>query len=91
MSTENLQYLNAHQALEDAATFIHYINEQYGLSTNEAKWIVFGGSYAGTLATWLRQKYPHLVAGAVDSSGPLDAILDFHRMRCNQYNHSKTI
>ncbi|XP_066140966.1 putative serine protease K12H4.7 [Euwallacea fornicatus] len=78
LSTENLQYLNAHQALEDAANFITGMNEKYNIDTTEAKWIVFGGSYAGTLASWMRQKYPHLVAGAVDSSGPLEAKLDFH-------------
>ncbi|XP_066259152.1 putative serine protease K12H4.7 [Euwallacea similis] len=78
LSTENLRYLNAPQALEDAANFIRGMNKKYNIETTEAKWIVFGGSYAGTLASWIRQKYPHLVAGAVDSSGPLEAKLDFH-------------
>ncbi|CAG9772228.1 unnamed protein product [Ceutorhynchus assimilis] len=78
LSTANLQYLSAHQALEDAANFIEGINTMYNLSTPEAKWIVFGGSYGGTLAAWLRHKYPHLVSGAVSSSGPLEAVLDFN-------------
>lgn len=75
MSTENLLYLSAHQALEDAANFIQGINDMYNIS--DPKWIVYGGSYAGTLATWLRIKYPHLVTGAMASSGPLNAVLDF--------------
>lgn len=76
LSTENMQYLSSHQALADAAAFIQGMNEQYNLT--DAKWIVFGASYAGTLAAWLRHKYPHLVAGVMSSSGPLNAVLDFH-------------
>lgn len=41
------------------------------------KWIVFGGSYGGALATWLVEKYPHLVYGAVGSSGTEKAVLNF--------------
>ncbi|XP_066259153.1 putative serine protease K12H4.7 [Euwallacea similis] len=78
LSTENLQYLSAHQALADAANFIQGMNDKYNMSTSEAKWIVYGGSYAGTLASWIRHKFPHLVTGSVDSSGPLEAVLDFH-------------
>ncbi|XP_019768322.1 putative serine protease K12H4.7 [Dendroctonus ponderosae] len=76
LSTENMQYLSSHQALADAAAFIEGMNDQYNLT--DANWIVFGASYAGTLAAWLRHKYPHLVAGAMSSSAPLNAILDFN-------------
>ncbi|XP_023311114.1 putative serine protease F56F10.1 [Anoplophora glabripennis] len=77
LSVENLRFLSSRQALEDTATFINGMNQEYNL-TKDAKWIVFGGSYAGSLAAWLRQKFPHLVQGAVSASGPLFAQLDFH-------------
>ncbi|GJQ66354.1 hypothetical protein Trydic_g10538 [Trypoxylus dichotomus] len=76
LSTKNLQYLTSQQALADLAFFIEMMNEQYKLS-DDVKWIVFGGSYPGSLAAWMRMKYPHLVHGAMSASGPLLAEVDF--------------
>ena len=76
MSTANLKYLSSGQALADLAYFIESKNEEYGL-TSSNKWIVFGGSYAGAMAAWFRLKYPHLVYGAVASSGPVLAQVNF--------------
>ncbi|CAG9821606.1 unnamed protein product [Phaedon cochleariae] len=76
LSTGNLEFLNSHQALADLAFFIEAMNVKHELSP-DIKWIVFGGSYPGSLAAWLRQKYPHLVHGAVSTSGPLLAKLNF--------------
>lgn len=69
-------YLTSEQALADLAYFIQGINNQYNFP-NDTKWIVFGGSYGGSLAAWVRAKYPHLVHGAVSASGPLLALIDF--------------
>ncbi|VDM41994.1 unnamed protein product [Toxocara canis] len=74
-SVDNLKYLNSRQAIEDAADFISYINKQNNYVN--PKWIVFGGSYSGALAAWLRSKHPELVTGAVSSSGPVETKLDF--------------
>ncbi|XP_019872170.1 putative serine protease K12H4.7 [Aethina tumida] len=76
LSVKNLQYLTSQQALADLAMFIETMNMQYNLGTN-VKWIAFGGSYPGSLAAWLRQKYPHLVHGSMSASGPLLAQVDF--------------
>lgn len=76
MSTKNLQYLSSQQALADLANFIQAMNDEYKLPS-ETKWISFGGSYPGSLAAWLRLKYPHLVHGSMSASGPLLAQADF--------------
>lgn len=73
MSTKNLKYLSSEQALADLAYFI----EAQKLHLKGNKWIVFGGSYPGSLAAWFRLKYPHLAHGAVASSAPLLAKINF--------------
>ncbi|XP_050433529.1 putative serine protease K12H4.7 [Adelges cooleyi] len=76
-STANLVYLSTEQALADLAEFMVGTKAKYNISP-ESKWIAFGGSYSGSLAAWLRMKYPHLVHAAVSSSAPLLAKIDFH-------------
>lgn len=76
MSTKNLVYLSSEQALADLAEFIVNIQNTYQIPST-AKWVAFGGSYPGSLAAWLRMKYPHLVHAAVSTSGPLLAKIDF--------------
>nr|ATU82939.1 secreted S37 peptidase protein [Pristhesancus plagipennis] len=78
MSTKNLRYLSSEQALADLAYFIEAMNIKYNLNQNN-KWIAFGGSYPGSLAAWLRYKYPHLVYASVSTSGPLLAVADFKK------------
>ncbi|XP_060761709.1 thymus-specific serine protease isoform X1 [Neoarius graeffei] len=72
----NLQHLSSQQALADLAAFHNFISQKYAL-TDKNIWICFGGSYAGALSAWFRGKFPHLVYGAVASSAPVQAKLDF--------------
>lgn len=74
-SVENLRYLSSEQALADLAYFIRYARDKYQLYHN--KLITFGGSYPGSLSAWFRVKYPHLVNGAVATSAPINAVLNF--------------
>ena len=74
MAIENMKYLSSRQALEDLATFMTSMNMVYNIT---GPWVSYGGSYPGSLSAWLKLKYPHLVKGAVSSSGPLHAQLDY--------------
>ncbi|KAM3875286.1 thymus-specific serine protease [Diretmus argenteus] len=76
LETESLVYLSSQQALADLAAFHQYVTERFSLS-HENTWISFGGSYSGALSAWFRGKFPHLVYGAVASSAPVKAKLDF--------------
>ncbi|XP_073780478.1 thymus-specific serine protease [Danio rerio] len=76
LETDKLRDLSSQQALADLAAFHHYISQRFSLSHRNT-WISFGGSYAGALSAWLRGKFPHLIYGAVASSAPVYAVLDF--------------
>lgn len=60
---ESLRFLTIEQALADAAHFVGYVSSE-AVSPNAGPVIAIGGHYSASLAVWLRQKYPHLVAGA---------------------------
>ena len=75
LSVKNLTWLSSHQALADLAGFIEGMSAQHNIT---GPWVAIGGSYPGSLAGWLRLKYPHLVAGSVATSGPVFAKPDFH-------------
>ena len=61
-------YLTVEQAMMDYVLLIKFIRESYAMEDKAC--IVFGGSYGGMLAGWLRQKYPATFQGALSASGP---------------------
>lgn len=71
-----MKWNSVDQALADLAYFTTYIKTQIPSLAN-SKVILVGGSYAATMVTWMRQKYPNLIAGAWASSAPLLAKADF--------------
>nr|XP_019950417.1 PREDICTED: thymus-specific serine protease [Paralichthys olivaceus] len=75
LSTDNLRFLSSRQALADLAHFRTTIAETRGLTNR--KWVALGGSYPGSLATWFRLKYPHLVHASVATSAPVHATVNF--------------
>ncbi|CAI4227740.1 unnamed protein product [Auanema sp. JU1783] len=75
ISTANLKYLSIAQAMKDVESFINWqVSNRRVPETH--KWILFGGSYAASLALWLRQTNPKLIFGVVASSAPIQAKLD---------------
>ena len=75
LGVKNLVWLSSRQALADLANFITGMEASHNLT---GPWVALGGSYPGSLAAWLRLKYPHLVSGSVSTSGPLLAKADFY-------------
>lgn len=74
LSTASLRYLSSEQALADVAAFITSLQVKMPAAT---KFVTFGGSYSGALSAWFRIKYPHLVVGAIATSAPVLAKLNF--------------
>jgi hypothetical protein len=73
-----LKYLTSQQALADIVAFQGFIQAEFNL-TSANLWISFGGSYAGALSAWLREKYPDNFYAAYASSAPIQAELDFYQ------------
>lgn len=63
----SLRLLNTEQALADLVYFRMFKAKEYPGS----KWVLFGGSYSGTLSAWARLKFPHLFAASIASSAPV--------------------
>jgi hypothetical protein len=74
LTLANMKFLTIHNALEDTATFQRYAMANLPL---KGKWISVGGSYAGMLAAYYRERHPELVVGAWGSSAPINVQLSF--------------
>ena len=75
-STDSLRLLSTFQAQADLARFHAFITERYNLVPG-TPWITWGGSYPGMCAGWAHMRYPHLFLGAVASSAPVEAVLNY--------------
>lgn len=76
LSLSSLKFLSSQQALADLAYFHSFAVDKFQL-TPKNKWVCSGGSYPGSLSAWFRIKYPHLVVGAIATSAPVEAKLNF--------------
>lgn len=76
-SVENLRYLSITQALQDTANFIQNVKLPTNNGEKCKKWLLVGGSYAGTMVAWFGLKYPHLITAGIAASPPFFAKPDF--------------
>ena len=67
---ENLKYFTVPQAMLDYVDLLNIIKEDKPELKDRAT-ILFGGSYGGMLASWMRMKYPQHFQGALASSAPI--------------------
>lgn len=81
LTTENLRFLSTEQALAEVDFFARNVkfagHEDKDLTSPSTPWVVYGGSYAGAQAAFLRVTYPETFWGAISSSGVTKAIYDF--------------
>ncbi|KAL9542452.1 hypothetical protein MBANPS3_008610 [Mucor bainieri] len=79
---QELDKLTAEQALADIAYLIKNIKFSATLKVPpvpETKVIVYGCSYSGNLAAWMKDKYSDIVFASVASSAPVQAQFDFYQ------------
>lgn len=72
---EPLRWLSSRQALADIATLHAHMTSELKLPPS-TRWVTFGGSYPGMLASWARLLYPKLIHASISSSAPAYAKLD---------------
>jgi len=66
---ENAQYLTTEQVLEDYVELITHVKEK--MNAQDCPVIAFGGSYGGTLTTFMRASYPNVIIGGLAASAPI--------------------
>jgi hypothetical protein len=83
-SLENLKYLSAKQAIEDAYNFMLAKNHELGFY--QADWIVVGGSYPGALSAFFKSRHNDAAVMSWSSSGVINAIGDYSMFDYNAYD-----
>jgi hypothetical protein len=80
LTTKNMRFLSTDQALAEIDYFARNVKFEgidADLTAPNTPWVVYGGSYAGAQAAFLRVKYPETFWGAISSSGVTTAIYDY--------------
>ncbi|XP_058116906.1 putative serine protease K12H4.7 [Anopheles ziemanni] len=75
-STENLRFLRTEQVLFDLIELVDFLKREV-MNDPNARVILHGVAYAGTLASWARQRFPNIIDGAWVSSAPVRATVNF--------------
>ncbi|KAJ4363900.1 hypothetical protein N0V83_009352 [Neocucurbitaria cava] len=80
LTTKNLRFLSTEQALAEIDYFARNVKFEgidSDLTAPNTPWVVYGGSYAGAQAAFLRVVYPETFWGTIASSGVTVAIYDY--------------
>ncbi|EUC41319.1 hypothetical protein COCMIDRAFT_8964 [Bipolaris oryzae ATCC 44560] len=80
LTTKNMRFLSTEQSLAEIDYFarnVKFDGIDADLTAPNTPWIVYGGSYAGAQAAFLRVVYPETFWGAISSSGVTKAIYDY--------------
>ncbi|CAI6334889.1 unnamed protein product [Periconia digitata] len=80
VSTENLRFLSTEQSLAEIDYFarnVEFEGVDADLTAPNTPWIIYGGSYAGAQAAFLRVAYPDTFLGTISSSGVTAAIYEY--------------
>ena len=69
---DNLRFLTIEQVMWDYVDLLNFIKaNETDTGLKDRATILFGGSYGGMLASWMRMKYPNHFQGALASSAPI--------------------
>ena len=74
LAFSSLKYFITEQALADINDFITGMNAKFNFTNS--RWIIYGGSYSGTLSAWIKQVYPNNFYASVASSAPVQVVVD---------------
>ncbi|GAA6014384.1 hypothetical protein JCM10207_005443 [Rhodosporidiobolus poonsookiae] len=81
LTTDSYRYLTTLQSLHDGAHFAQTIKfpglEDHNLTSSDAPWLYYGGSYAGAKAAFARKLFPDVFWGAIASSAVTTAVVDY--------------
>lgn len=81
VTLESLRFLSTEQAMADTAYFARNIKfpglEHLDLTAPGTPWIIYGGSYAGAFAAFMRKMYPEEFWGGISASGVPQAIINY--------------
>jgi hypothetical protein len=81
LTTENLQLLTLHQAIQDFVYFAKTVDlpfdTDHSSNADKAPWVFTGGSYSGALTAWTESMAPGTFWAYHASSAPVEAIDDY--------------
>jgi pimeloyl-ACP methyl ester carboxylesterase len=70
-SAEHVKYLTVENILADYVALVKFLKRDLGDDATNCPVIAFGGSFGGTLTTFIRAAYPDVITGGLAASAPI--------------------